>query len=92
MFSLIFVRKKTHAFCVKDVSKNVILEVGAINGWKKEVLRIIDIRIENFTKHLHLYKRPTSRSVKSLKRKMEKRHNKYAFAPADKASNNVIII
>ena len=39
-----------------------------------------------------MYKQPTSRSVKSLKRKMEKVHSKYVFAPADKAANNVIII
>ena len=55
-------------------------------------LRIIDIRIENFTKHPRLYKQPTSLSVKSLKRKMEKLHSKYVFAPFDKAANNVIII
>ena len=55
-------------------------------------LRIIDIRIENFTKHPHLYKQPTSRSVKSLKRKREKLYSKYVIAPADKAANNVIII
>ena len=66
--------------------------VHALNDWKNEFLRIIDIRIENFTKHPHLYKQPTSRSVKSLKRKMEKLHSKYVFAPADKAANNVIII
>ena len=52
----------------------------------------IDIRIDNFTKHPHLYKQPPSRSVKSLKKKMENLHRKYVFAPADKAANNVIII
>ena len=57
-----------------------------------EFLRVIDIRIDNFTKHPHLYKQPPSRSVKSLKKKMEKLHRKYVFAPADKAANNVIII
>ena len=41
----------------------------ALNDWKNEFLRIIDIRIDNFTKHPHLYKQPPSRSVKSLKRK-----------------------
>ena len=61
-------------------------------GKKKIFLRIIDIRIENFTKHPHLYKQPTSCSVKSLKRKMEKLHSKYVFAPADIAANNMIII
>ena len=64
----------------------------ALNDVKKEYLRIIDIRIDNFTKHLRLYKQPPSRSVKSLKKKMEKLHRKYVFAPADKAANNVIII
>ena len=29
--------------------------------------------------------------MKSLKRKMEKLHSKYVFAPVDKAANNVII-
>ena len=63
----------------------------ALNDWENEFLRIIDI-IDNFTKHPHLYKQPPSRSVKSLKKKMEKLHCKYVFAPADKAANNVIII
>ena len=39
-----------------------------------------------------MYKQPPSRSVKSLKKKMEKLHRKYVFAPADKAANNVIFI
>ena len=64
----------------------------ALNDWKDEFLRIVDIRIENFTTHPHLYKQAPSRSVKALKRKMEKLHSKYVFAPADKAANNVIII
>ena len=64
----------------------------ALNDWKNEFLRIVDIRIENYTVHPHLYKQPPSRSVKALKRKMERLHSKYVFAPADKAANNVIII
>ena len=64
----------------------------ALNDWKDEFLRFVDIRIENFTTHPHLYKPPPSRSVKALKKKMEKLHSKYVFAPADKAANNVIII
>ena len=38
------------------------------------------------------FKQPSSRSVKWLRKKMEKLHRKYVFAPADKAANNVIII
>ena len=39
-----------------------------------------------------MYEQPPSRSVKSLKRKMEILHSKYVFAPTDKAANNVTII
>ena len=50
----------------------------------------------SFTKWAHCDLKPTklypSRSVKSLKKKMEKLHRIYVFAPADKAANNVIII
>ena len=76
----------------KRWSKKEGVGVHALNDWKNEFLRVIDIRIDNFTKHPHLYKQPPSRSVKSLKKKMEKLHRKYVFAPADKAANNVIII
>ena len=73
-------------------SKKEGVGVHALNDWKNEFLRIIDITIDNFTKHPHLFKQPSSRSVKSLKKKMEKLHLTYVFAPADKAANNVIII
>ena len=76
----------------KRWSKKEGVRVYALNDWKNEFLRVIDIRIDNFTKHPHLYKQPPSRSVKSLKKKMEKLHRIYVFAPADKAANNVIII
>ena len=46
--------------------------VHALNDWNNEFLRIVGIRIENFTTHPHLYKQPPSRSVKALKRKMGK--------------------
>ena len=70
---------------------NHLLEL-LFNDWKNEFVRIIDIRIDNFTKYPHLYKQAPSRSVRSLKKKVEKLHRKYVFAPADKAANNVIII
>ena len=72
--------------------QNDCVWVNALNDWKNKFLRINEIRIDNFTKHPHLYKQPSSRSVKPLKNKMEKLHRKYVFAPADKAANNVIII
>ena len=85
------VEEALQSYC-KQRCKKENVGLHAFNDWKNEFLRIIDIRIENFTKHPYLYKQPTSRSVKSLKIKMEKLHSKYVFAPAYKAANNVIII
>ena len=85
------VEEALQTYCKRWCKKEGV-GVHALNDWKDEFLRIVDIRIENFTTHPHLYKQPPSRSVKALKRKMEKLHSKYVFAPADKAANNVIII
>ena len=45
--------------------------------------------IENIAIHQHLYKQPPSRSVKAIKRKMEKLYSKYVFAPVDKAAKKM---
>ena len=84
------VEEALQVYCKRWCKKEGI-GVHALNDWKNEFLRIIDIGIEKFTTHPHLYKQPSSRSVKALK-KGEKLHSKYVFAPADKAANNVIII
>ena len=85
------VEEALQTYCKRWCKKEGV-GVHALNDRKDEFLRIVDIRIENFTTHPHLYKQPPSRSVKALKKKMEKLHSKYVFAPADKAANNVIII
>ena len=85
------VEEALQTYCKRWCKKEGV-GVHALNDWKNEFLRIVDIRIENYTVHPHLYKQPPSRSVKALKRKMERLHSKYVFAPADKAANNVIII
>ena len=85
------VEEALQTYCKRWCKKEGV-GVHALNDWKDEFLSIVDIRIENFTTHPHLYKQPPSRSVKALKRKMKKLHSKYVFAPADKAANNVIII
>ena len=79
------------AYC-KRWCKREGVGVHVLNEWKNDFLRIVDIRIEIFTTHPHLYKRSPHRSVKALKMKMESLHGKYRFAPADNAANNVIII
>ena len=85
------VEEALQTYCKRWYKKEGI-GVHALNDWKNEFLRIVDIRIENFTIHPLLYKQPPSRAVKALKRKMKKIHSKYVFAPADEAANNAIII
>ena len=56
----------THCSTSSDTHQDVLLTmmwkgVGlhALNDWKIELFCIIDIRIENFTAHPHLYKQPS---------------------------------
>ena len=46
-------------------SKKKGVGVHVLNDWKNEFLRIIDIRIDNFTKHQHLYIRYSHPVVQS---------------------------
>lgn len=78
-------------FC-KRWSKKEGVKVYALNEWMKEILEIIDIRIENFSKNPHLFRQPKGHSVRSIQNKLRLLHNKFVFAPADKAANNIIII
>ena len=87
----IIVEEALQTYCKRWCKKEGV-GVHVLNDWKNKFLLIVDIRIENFTTHPYLYKQPPSRSVKVLKRKMEKLHSKYAIAPASKAANYVIII
>ena len=59
---------------MNDGIKKEGVGVHSPDDWKSEFVRIVDIRIEHFAAHLHLYKQPPSRSVKALKSKMENLH------------------
>ena len=58
------VEKALQTYC-KRWRKKEGVGVHALNDLENEFLRILDIRIENFTTHPHLYKQPPSRSVKT---------------------------
>ena len=45
------------SYCKRWCKKESV-GVHALNDWKNEFLRMTDIRIENFTKHAHLFKQP----------------------------------
>ncbi|KAK3098962.1 hypothetical protein FSP39_024732 [Pinctada imbricata] len=68
------------------------VESHSLNDWKNLILDITDIRIDNFHKNPHLFENPSSRSQRYFKSKLRNLHEKFVFAPADKAANNTIII
>ena len=84
----LFVALFVLSLCPFDISVRVgafVIGLSQISSFFS--LRIVDIRTEKFTSRPHLYKQPPSRSVKALKRKMERLRSKYVFAPADNAAS-----
>ena len=58
----------------------------------KNVLKVINIRIEFYKSNCHLLPPKPKLNLRHVKNELQNLHSKYVFVPADKASNNVIII
>ena len=78
-------------FCIKWCRREHA-DVIALSGWKKKVTEIIDKRIAFYKSNVHLLPRKPKITFRHLKKTISDFHSKYVLAPADKASNNVIII
>ena len=67
-------------------------DVNALSDWKKSIFDIVDKRITFYKdKHNLLPPRPKT-SFRHLKQVLQNFHSKFVLVPADKASNNVIIV
>ena len=64
----------------------------ALDPWLKDIFRIIDIRIKFYMSNNHLLPPKPRLNFKFIKKELKHLHSKYVFVPADKASNNVIIV
>ena len=62
----------------------------ALNDWKSGFLRIIDIRMDGFTRRPRLFGQPLGSLGGGGG--MEKLHRRCVIAPADRAANGVIIV
>jgi len=67
-------------------------DLNALSDWKKRIFEIIDKRISFYNSNGHLLPPKPRTSYRHLKKDFQDLHSKYVFVPADKASNNVIII
>lgn len=63
-----------------------------LSDWIKNIFKIIDIRVKFYTSNPHLLPSKPRLSFRFLKSKLQDFHSKFVFVPADKASNNIIII
>ena len=68
------------------------VESNALTYWKKQIFDIIDKRIAFYNSNEHLLPPKPRITFRYLKKAIQDFHSKYVFVPADKASNNVIII
>lgn len=64
----------------------------ALFEWKKQIFDIMDTRIAFYKSNSHLLPHKPRLSYRHLKKGIQEFHSKFVFVPADKASNNVIIV
>ena len=64
----------------------------ALNAWRNQILKITRQRIAFYKSNPGLLPPRARYTIKSLKSDIEDLHKKYVLVPADKASNNVVII
>ena len=67
-------------------------EHNTLTDWKKRIFEIVDKRIAFYTSNTHLLPPKPRFSYRHLKRAFQNFHSNFVFVPADKASNNVIIV
>ena len=73
---------------VKRESANV----EALSSWKRAIFDIIDLRINFYKANTSLLPRKPKHTLRHLKKSIQEFHSKFAFVPADKASNNIILV
>jgi hypothetical protein len=79
------------SFCDKWC-KRENTEKTALSAWKKSILEIMDLRVNFYNKHPSLLPRKSKHNLRHIKKGLQALHSKYVLVPADKASNNIIII
>ena len=78
-------------YCARWCKKEAVGDY-ALSDYKKAILDIVDIRIDNFLKNPHLVHEYNSPSKFQIKQKIKKLQENYVLVPADKAANNIIFI
>ena len=78
-------------FC-KRWCRREYVECNALNSLKISIFNIIEKRISFYCKNLNLLPPKPKLSFRHLKQGIQQFHGKVVLAPADKASNNAIVV
>jgi len=66
--------------------------IDALSAWKIQIIKIMDQRIKFYQSNPSLLPKNTKLPFRFLKLKIQNFHNKFVLVPADKASNNTVIV
>ena len=78
-------------FCKRWCQRQHV-ECNALNSWNISIFNIIEKHISFYSKNLNLLQPKPKRSFQHLKQCFQQFHEKFVLAPADKASNNAIVV
>ena len=77
------------SFASDGAEKN---KCNALNSWKFSIFNIIEKRISFYSKNLNLLPPKPKLSFRHLKQGIQQFHETFVLAPADKTSNNAIVV
>ena len=80
------------SFASDGAEENMLSVMLFKNSWKISIFNIIEKRISFYSKNLKLLPPKPKLSFRHLKQGIQQFHEKFVLAPADKASNNAIVV
>ena len=78
-------------FVIAGVNEEHV-ESNALNSWKLNIFKIIDIRISFYCNNLDILPAKPEFTFRHSKKGIQEFHRMFVLAPADKAANNVVVV
>ena len=68
------------------------VEPNTLKEWKVSIFKIVDQRIKFYSQNTNLLPPKPKSTFRHLKQGIQDFHRKYVLVPADKATNNVVVV
>ena len=72
--------------------KREYVEPDALKEWKVSIFKIVDQRIKSYSQNTNFLPPKPKSTFRHLKQGIQDFHRKYVLVPADKATNNVVVV